>query len=218
MKIIALVGSSGSGKTRLIEGLLSEFRKRGSRPAVVKHCPHGFDAADEGKDSRRFLRAGAVSATLVGPGVRQTLRRGGRSRDLADAAADRFLEADLVLVEGGSRAPGLKKIEVRRPGLPAKRVGPARDVVAFVSEESLASDRPVFRPGQVERIARFIERSAAVVGPRVRLKVDGREVPLAPSGQEVMEEIILGLAASAAGSKTRPRSVVLALKRRDRAT
>jgi molybdopterin-guanine dinucleotide biosynthesis protein MobB len=218
MKIIAVVGSSGSGKTRLIEGLVSEFRKRGSRPAVVKHCPHGFDRADEGKDSRRFLRAGAVAATLVGPGWTETLWRGGHSRDLAGAAAGYFLEADLVLVEGGGRAPGLKKIEVRRPGLPAKRVGPAGDVVALVSETAVASDRPVFRPGQVARIARFIERSAAEVGPRVRLRVDGREVPLAPSRQEVMEEIILGLTATLSGSRTRPRSVVLALKRRDRAT
>jgi molybdopterin-guanine dinucleotide biosynthesis protein B len=217
MKVIAVVGSSGSGKTKLIESLIAEFRKRNSRPAVVKHCPHGFDPEDAAKDSQRFLRAGAAAAILVGPGPRATVSRSPRSSGLLRAAHDLFLEADVVLVEGGSRTPGLKKIEVRSKGVPAKPVAPEEDVIAYVSEGRIKTDKPVFRPGEVCRIAGFIDRSAAVVGPKMRLEVDGRDVPLDPPGQEIMENLVLGLTAALPKGKARPRRVVLTLERSDRA-
>lgn len=156
MRVIAVVGSSGSGKTKLIEGLLAEFRKRNTRPAVVKNCPHGFDPEGASKDSQRFLRAGAAAAALVGPARRATANRRRRSSDLVRAAQGLLREAEVVLVEGGSRTPGLKKIVVRGGGVPAKRVSPAADVVAYVSESRVRTDKPVFRPGQVSRIADFI--------------------------------------------------------------
>ena len=49
--LVSVVGSSGAGKTTLIEKLLKELRKRKYAVAAVKHCPHGFDLDVEGKDS-----------------------------------------------------------------------------------------------------------------------------------------------------------------------
>jgi molybdopterin-guanine dinucleotide biosynthesis protein B len=164
MKVIAVVGSSGSGKTKLIERLIAEFRRRNARPAVVKHCPHGFDPEAASKDSQRFLRAGATSATLVGPASAATASRRRKSSDLRRAARVLMGQADVVLVEGGSRTPGLKKIEVRAEGVPAKPVVPATDVVAYVSGSPVRTAKPVFRPDQVSRIADFIDGSAAKRG------------------------------------------------------
>jgi len=213
MKVIAVVGSSGSGKTRLIRRLVAEFKKRKSRPAVIKHCPHGFRAEAGGKDSLRFIRAGAAAAAVVGPGGRAVMRREASSPDLFQAAAAMFLEADVVLIEGGSRAPGLKKIEVRRKGIPAKPVGPAEDIVAFISESRFDSDKPVFRPSDISRIAGFISREASIVGPDLRLEVDGRDIPLSGRDARILRNMILSRTASLSGVSPRPRSVLLALKR-----
>lgn len=213
MKVIAVAGSSGSGKTRLIESLAVEFKKRNFRLAVVKHCPHGFDAVDEGKDSQKYMRAGAVAAALVGSRGRMTIRRGSRTPDLLREAAEFFPEADLVLVEGGSRTPGLKKIEVLRPGVPAKTVGPAEDVVAYVSERPLKVKKPVFQPGAVARIADFIEKEAPVLGPDLRLEVDGRDVPLEGFARKIITNVLLSLVLSLHGVGPNPRRIGLAWKR-----
>jgi len=213
MKVIAVVGSSGSGKTRLIRRLVAEFIKRKSRTAVIKNCPHGFQTEADGKDSQEFLRAGASAAVLIGPGGRSVTYRKASFSGLKPAAEALFPEADVVLVEGGSRAPGLKKIEVRRRGIPAKPVGPLREVVAFVSEDRIDSDKPVFRPSDVSRIAGFIDREASLVGPDSRLEVDGRDVPLSGRDVRILRKLILSRTASRSGISSRPRSVLLALKR-----
>jgi len=213
MKVIAVVGSSGSGKTRLVERLVAEFRKRNARPAVIKHCPHGFHSDAEGKDSGRFIRAGAAVAALVGPKGRLVVRRGTGSLDLFQAAASLFLEADVVLIEGGSRAPGLKKIEVRRRGVPAKPIHPAEDVLAVVSDGRCESDKPVFRPSDISRIAGFISRRAPVVGPDLRLEVDGRDIPLDTRAGRALQKIILSRVVSRTGTAPCPREILVALKR-----
>jgi molybdopterin-guanine dinucleotide biosynthesis protein B len=218
MKVIAVAGSSGSGKTRLIESLAVEFKKRNSRLAVVKHCPHGFDADDEGKDTWKYMKAGAVAAALVGPRGRMVIRPGRRNPDLTRAASDFFPEADVVLVEGGSRTPGLKKIEVLRAGVKAKPVGPAADVAAFVSDGPLKVGKPVFRPAAVSRIADFIEKEAQVVGPGLRLEVDGRDIPLNAFSQEIIGTTILGLVSSLRRTSSRTRRLTLSLRRNEHGT
>jgi len=213
MKVIAVAGSSGSGKTRLIESLAVEFKKRNSRLAVVKHCPHGFDLEGEDKDSQKYMRAGAVAAALVGPRGRMEIRRGSRTPDLIGAASDFFLEADVVLVEGGSRTPGLKKIEVLRSGVKAKPVGPAADVAAYVSDGPLKVKKPVFRSTAVARIADFIEKAAPVLGPDLRLEVDGRDIPLKGFARKLMTNVLLSLVLSLRGVGPHPRRIGLAWKR-----
>ena len=51
MRIVAVVGLSETGKTRLVVRLIEEFRRRGLRVAAVKRCSHGFSLDTEGKDS-----------------------------------------------------------------------------------------------------------------------------------------------------------------------
>ncbi len=64
---VAVVGGSGSGKTSLISGALPHLSRTGGRFVVVKHTAHGYDLGGAGKDSARFLDAGAAGVVLVGP-------------------------------------------------------------------------------------------------------------------------------------------------------
>jgi molybdopterin synthase catalytic subunit len=64
MKVIQVVGTSGSGKTTFIESLLPRLTPLGNT-AVVKHLGHHRFALEEGKDSTRFAGAGASVSVAV---------------------------------------------------------------------------------------------------------------------------------------------------------
>lgn len=122
--VVGVVGASGSGKTAVVEGLVSRLRAAGLQVAVVKHAPHGFELDREGSDSDRAVRAGAVTVALVGDGEVAV-----RSFPVAALAAQGAVELcwrwargcgaclDVVLVEG-FRHPAHRTILVGTPKEP----------------------------------------------------------------------------------------------------
>ena len=58
MKIIQVVGSSGSGKTTFIRKLIPTLKKKGT-VAVVKHLGEHTFTIEEGKDTTVFFETGA---------------------------------------------------------------------------------------------------------------------------------------------------------------
>lgn len=66
--VFAVLGFKKSGKTSLIEAIVSDLSKKGYRVAVIKHIHHGdFKVDIEGKDTWRFMKAGAVSVSGISP-------------------------------------------------------------------------------------------------------------------------------------------------------
>ncbi|MEI7612148.1 MAG: molybdopterin-guanine dinucleotide biosynthesis protein B [Betaproteobacteria bacterium] len=111
--VFIFVGHSGSGKTTLIEKLLPELTNRGLALATIKHAHHKVELDKEGKDSWRYKKAGAVMSMLVTASELQIVADAVDRREPAQLA-ERFLgEADMVLAEGFSLAPGVK-IEILR--------------------------------------------------------------------------------------------------------
>jgi len=157
VKTAAFVGFSNTGKTTLLESLTAELKRRGRRVAVVKRCPHGFDFSPEGKDAARYLAAGADCTLVLGPDRTALLRREEALPDPQAAAASYFPDADFVLIEGGKNLDAPLKIEIVDPADPSRRVLSDDEVSALVSEREIDSARPVFRPGEVERLADFLE-------------------------------------------------------------
>ncbi|MEK6695521.1 MAG: molybdopterin-guanine dinucleotide biosynthesis protein B, partial [Nitrospirota bacterium] len=66
--ILCFVGRSNSGKTTLIERLISVLVQDGYRIATIKHAGHGFNLDTEGKDSWRHKRAGASTVIVTTKG------------------------------------------------------------------------------------------------------------------------------------------------------
>jgi len=58
MKIIHIVGSSGSGKTTFIRKLIPALKRQGS-VAVIKHVGDHSYTLEEGKDTTVFFETGA---------------------------------------------------------------------------------------------------------------------------------------------------------------
>lgn len=87
--MLGIAGWSGSGKTTLLEKLIPALKARGLQVAVVKHH-HGPapDAETPGKDTARFLEAGADAVVLA------------CGEEPLSQAVERLPATDLILVEG----------------------------------------------------------------------------------------------------------------------
>jgi len=107
--VIGIVGSSGVGKTTLLERLLPALESRGIAVGAAKHASHGFLADRPGKDSHRLYEAGARAVALISTEQVAVFRRldGSLVRPpaLADALAALPPSLDFVLAEGFAWEP-----------------------------------------------------------------------------------------------------------------
>lgn len=156
-QVFIFVGHSGSGKTTLVEKLLPELTRRGLVAATIKHAHHKVELDREGKDSWRYKKAGAVMSMLVTASELQIVADAVDRREPAQLAA-RFLgEADLVLAEGFSLAPG-EKIEIlRRACGKAPRCAIADGLIALVTDmDEVYPELPHFALDDVRGLADFL--------------------------------------------------------------
>lgn len=114
MKIFGVVGWKNSGKTGLVERLVSEITSRGLSVATLKHAHHSFDVDHQGKDSYRHREAGAREVLLAS---KQRWALMHELRDQDEPTLTQLLAHlsphDLVLIEGYKR-DGHLKIEANR--------------------------------------------------------------------------------------------------------
>jgi molybdopterin-guanine dinucleotide biosynthesis protein B len=156
--VISMTGQSDSGKTRLLLALLPALKKKGYRVAVAKHCPHGFDLDLEGKDSSRFTRAGGEGTLLTSEDRVAVIRPRPAAPRVEEYAQSHFADFDFVLMEGYNYEPGLKKMLLIRSGIgeldpPVKET----EIVAYVSDLPIDTEKPVYDPDDAPGIISFLE-------------------------------------------------------------
>ena len=194
--VISVVGSSGAGKTTLIERLLRELSGRKYTVAAVKHCPHGFDLDVEGKDSWRFKEAGARGVFLASPGRVGLIEDKEPVPGLKGIAWHYFTGFDIVLGEGFSKEREVAEIVVLRKGISDYVQSPQDDIMAVVSDFEVKTEKPVFRPDDISGIIDFIEQLFAQedsMRNSVTLIINKRPVPLNAFVQSVLENVIIGV-------------------------
>jgi len=213
MKIVAFVGNSGSGKTRLITRLVTELEKRGLSIAVIKHCGRGFEIGGRDKDSSKFLAAGADGVALVSDGQWAVVRRRGKEASFSGLARSEFKTADIVLVEGGRRDKSLKKVEIIRRGVSAGVKTRGRELAAVVADSPLSGGMRVFHPDSIAEIAAWLEGGIEMEKSSVILKVDGKSIPMNPFVQKIFVNTILGMVRSLDKVKDNPREIRITIKK-----
>jgi molybdopterin molybdotransferase len=158
MKVFGITGWKNSGKTTLVERLVSVMTRRGLEVATVKHAHHTFDVDHAGKDSHRHRLAGARQV-LVSSRNRWALMSENIKGD--EPPLSQLLQkldpVDLVLIEGFKRDRH-PKIEARRSASAQEMIAAGDDtVVAVASDVPLTnSPVPVFNLDDVEAMADFI--------------------------------------------------------------
>lgn len=158
MKVWGVTGWKNSGKTGLIERLVTEFVKRGLKVSTLKHAHHSFDVDHEGRDSYRHREAGA-SEVLLSSRNRWALMHETRGEDeatMTDLLA-KLSPADLVLVEGFKRDRH-PKIEAHRADTGQPLIVPEDETVRALASDSgiVVKGRPTFDLNDTSAIADFI--------------------------------------------------------------
>ncbi len=167
MKIYGVVGWKNSGKTGLMERLVSEITGRGLKVSTLKHAHHAFDVDHKGKDSFRHRAAGAGEVLLASYKRWALMHELGDDEEPTLATLVAKLEpCDLVLVEGYKRDDH-PKVEVMRQettqGLIARSDPTIRAVAADVPVTD--TDLPVFDLDDTISIADFILEETGLARP-----------------------------------------------------
>ena len=157
MKIFGVTGWKNSGKTGLMERLITEFTARGLSVSSIKHAHHSFDIDHPGRDSYRHRDAGARQVLLASRN-RWALMHELRDEDeptLSDLLKQ-LSPVDLVLIEGYKRDRH-PKIEAHRKETGQPLIAPEDEtIVAVASDTSVSVDRPVLDLNDTAAIANFI--------------------------------------------------------------
>ena len=157
MKIFGVTGWKNSGKTGLMERLITEFTARGLSVSSIKHAHHSFDIDHPGRDSYRHRDAGARQVLLASRN-RWALMHELRDEDepsLGDLLKQ-LSPVDLVLIEG-YRRDRHPKIEAHRKETGQPLIAPEDEtIVAVASDTSVTIDRPVLDLNDTASIANFI--------------------------------------------------------------
>jgi molybdopterin-guanine dinucleotide biosynthesis adapter protein len=156
MKIFSIVGWSGSGKTTLITRLIENFKAKRRRVVAVKSTHAGYSLQPEGKDTARFLAAGADEAYLMAAGELLRMTRLGSAHDLLAELEAQLGPDDIVLLEGFSAA-GIPVIEVEDPQREKAMKFPPEKLAAVISRAGDSCQRPCFLPADIAAISAFME-------------------------------------------------------------
>ena len=161
MKVIGFAGWSGSGKTSLIERVISVLTQRGVVVSLIKHAHHTFDIDHQGKDSWRHRTAGCREV-LISSERRWSIVHELRDEEemSLDALLAQLSHCDLVLVEGFKHAP-IPKIEVYRAEVCAPLLFPTDPhIVAIATDTEVATRLPRLDINDPRAVADFVARYA----------------------------------------------------------
>jgi len=165
MNVVGFCGTSGVGKTTLIEQLIGELKARGLRVSVIKHAHKRFDIDRPGKDSFRHREAGA-SEVLVASAQRLALLREYTVEGLPSVHAliAELSPVDWVLVEGYKHAD-LPKVEVWRAALGQPPLYPDDPFVTTIATDvptalPVPTGRPVFNMAAAAALASHLVDTA----------------------------------------------------------
>ncbi len=134
MRVYGVTGWKNSGKTTLVQRLVSEFTARGLTVSTVKHAHHSFDIDKPGKDSYVHREAGATEVLLSSRNRWALMHevQGDEEGLGLDALLEKLSPVDLVLIEGFKRGPH-PKVEAHRPETRQSLIAPGDPTIHAVA-------------------------------------------------------------------------------------
>lgn len=162
MKVYGVIGWKNSGKTSLMERLVTEITGRGFTVSTVKHVHHAVDLDQPGKDTYRHRQAGAREVVLASADRLAILVEHRGTEPELPAVLARLAPVDLVLVEGYKR-DAHPKVEVWREETGQPLIQPQDPLVrAVATDAALVLPVPVLDLNDTVAVADFILREVGL--------------------------------------------------------
>jgi molybdopterin-guanine dinucleotide biosynthesis protein B len=231
--IVAVVGSSNSGKTTAVEALIVGFTKRGYRVTSAKHIPnrHEFTIDTEGKDTWRYAKAGASSVLSVAPKELTIIKKVDTTEySLEQVVAETPDEVDIILLEGfkglvGQNSSIPKLVTAKTVNDITTALERYKNILAFVTS---------IPDGEVETKIPFVdvlkepEKLVDLVNDKVVVLVEKKRkreekitiqigekfVPLGDFVQDIIRNAVLAMVSSLKGAKIKGEEKVLIVVKR----
>jgi len=196
--MVSIVGKSKSGKTTLIEGLISELKSRSYRVATIKHARRELAFDKQDKDSWRHIQAGSEATAIVSSDELVLIKPATQDVSLDDIARLFGEDYDIILAEGFKQS-NTPKIEVHR-----KEVGPPlsslRKLIAIATDEPLETKTRQFSLQDIKGLADFLEKG--FIKPqreRVSIYVNNSPISLSAFPKEIITNTLIAMVSSLKG-------------------
>lgn len=162
MRVYGVIGWKNSGKTSLMERLVTEITGRGFTVSTVKHVHHAVDLDQPGKDTYRHRQAGAREVVLASADRLAILVEHRGTEPELPAVLARLAPVDLVLVEGYKR-DAHPKVEVWREETGQPLIQPQDPLIrAVATDAALSLPVPVLDLNDTVAVADFILREVGL--------------------------------------------------------
>jgi molybdopterin-guanine dinucleotide biosynthesis adapter protein len=200
--IISLVGKSSSGKTTLMEKLIVELKRRGLKPAVVKHSHHADDLDTSKKDTWRFTQAGAALSAINSLDHLAIFQKMDHFFTPEEISTFVLWDYDVILTEGFKGSP-YPKIEVHRAEQGKDLVSEKELLLAVVTDEKLDLGVPQYAHEDVAGIADLIEKKVkAEAKNSVDVVVNGTRLNVSSSFEDLLTRTLMAMVPSEDGIKS----------------
>ena len=207
--VICIVGHHNSGKTTLVEKLLSELNSRGYRVATAKHAQH-IDLDRPGTDSWRHVGAGSRAVVLATADRAVLIKPLDAAPSLDETIRLIGEDCDLVLAEGfkGESAP---KIEVQRNAT-GPLLNDLKGLLAVVSDEVLDTKARRFAWDDIKSLVDLIEEGFIKPNPEhLAVYVNDKQIVLSSFPKEIIRNLMVAMASSLKGAGD-PKRIEFRLK------
>ena len=158
MRVYGVTGWKNTGKTGLVERLVTEITARGLSVPTLKHAHHATEIDQPGRDSYRHREAGAREVLVASPNRWALMHelRGADGPPMEDLLA-KMSPVDLVIIEGYKRGPH-PKVETHRAEAGRALLAPENPTIRAVASDSAHDGLsvPVFDLDDTSAIADFI--------------------------------------------------------------
>jgi len=192
--ILSIVGKSNSGKTTLLESLITELKRRGYRVAVIKHPAENLEVDTVNKDTWRFSRAGSDTSAITSGrklAVFKNIEGDFIPEDLA-----RFVcpDYDLILTEGFKQS-SYPKIEVHRKDQGKDLLSPPEQLLAVVTDAPVDVKVPQFAKEETKKIIDLIESTLLKQNEEnnIDLYLNDEYIPTKPATKNLLARTLVAM-------------------------
>ncbi|PVX25458.1 MAG: molybdopterin-guanine dinucleotide biosynthesis protein B [Candidatus Bathyarchaeum sp.] len=230
--IVAVVGSSNSGKTTAIEAIIKGLTKKGYTVASAKRIPEqDFTIDKKGKDTYKHAQAGSSTVLSVAPNELAVITKVDTKKyTLEQLIAQIPEETDVIIIEGFKSLVGHdmtipKIVATTSDNEIVQALERYKNILAFIGhipDQKIETEIPFIDTlHEPEKLVEIVNKKVAVLVERKRerekritIYVDEQILPLGDFVQDIIRNSVLAMIASLKGAKIKgEEKVSIAIKR-----